>query len=306
VDDGALQMVSTAPSAAYPSIPTPEVSSSVTSPVKQVEKDVHVPEHQKYNEGDEDDVAVQPSGDALQEQPSQSKKDTDQEPEIVVHVAPLEMEQSESSVTVAVVLAPEQATAGSTIQVGLQGPRKDGNVILWRAKGDPETTISTILVPDGTMDSKECSSLDITVPSDPGSYEIQYCLSDGNVLAKSSIEVIAANVVNINVPAQQVKPGEMIDVKWEGPNNEGDFISIGYPGEPYINRTNMSQGSPLKLLVPADITGELGLLLLWSGAKDTFLRTGAYQCCTFGCQYFLSGTSQCRRNNRRSMARSKR
>jgi len=96
--------------------------------------------------------------------------------------------------------------------------------------------------------------LKVWAPSDPGSYEVRYILGQGNkLLAKTIIEIKAVSA-SVQAPAAANMAGE-VDVTWEGPGNQGDYISVARPDQgpgSYVNYTYTSKGSPLKVRAPSD------------------------------------------------------
>ena len=56
-----------------------------------------------------------------------------------------------------------------------------------------------------------------------------------------------------NSGVSSAAPGEEVEVRWSGPNNRGDYITLVpeiTPDGQYGNYSNASRGSPLKLTAP--------------------------------------------------------
>ena len=101
---------------------------------------------------------------------------------------------------------------------------------------------------------REGNPLKVWTPSDPGDYEVRYVVARGyKVLAKAPLAVTA---VPAKVePAGPVNVGGWVEVKWEGPARDGDFISVASanqsPGAS-ISRTAVKEGNPLKVRAASD------------------------------------------------------
>ncbi|MSR61329.1 MAG: hypothetical protein EXS08_02620 [Planctomycetes bacterium] len=142
--------------------------------------------------------------------------------------------------------APNEAMAGSTIEVTWTGPNNSGDYI----------TLVPSATPDGqygnhTVTSKG-SPLPLLVPILPGGAELRYMTGQGGrVLGRRPLEIVAAEVT-LSASAEAVA-GTTIDVTWTGPNNPGDYITVVSKGTrdgEYGNHTVTSKGSPLPLLIP--------------------------------------------------------
>ena len=146
------------------------------------------------------------------------------------------------------VKAPAEANVATEFEVTWQGPGNEGDYI-------------SIVKPDQDAGSyvyytytREGSPLKLQAPSDPGTYEVRYILGKGNkLLAKTSIEIKAVGA-SVKAPAEANVATEF-EVTWQGPGNEGDYISIVKPDQnagEYIYYTYTREGSPLKLQAPSD------------------------------------------------------
>ncbi|MCP5110302.1 MAG: hypothetical protein GY953_05660, partial [bacterium] len=87
----------------------------------------------------------------------------------------------------------------------------------------------------------------------PGDYEIRLLAGKSGyaTLARRPIEV--ADVATSLEAPDQVEAGAEYEVKWTGPGNERDFISIAEPGSAersYINYRYTSRGNPAKMRAP--------------------------------------------------------
>jgi Ca-activated chloride channel homolog len=144
--------------------------------------------------------------------------------------------------------APDEAVAGSVVQVAWKGPnnRNDYLTIVGKAVADGEH--------GETAWTAAGSPAKVTVPAEVGAGEIRYMSGQNDqVLARRPINIVAAEVT-LNAPAEAVA-GSVVQVAWTGPNNRNDYLTIvgkavadGEHGETAWT----AQGSPAKVTAPAD------------------------------------------------------
>ncbi len=142
--------------------------------------------------------------------------------------------------------APAQVAAGAQFQVTWSGPN---NVRDYVGIGDVDPKkrayISYVYTSRGTP-------ITLAAPDEPGEYELRYFLAVGNeVIARKRITVGSVSA-SVSVP-DKVVAGAFFDVKWQGPNNPRDFITIvkaGTPAKRYDYYTYTAKGNPLKLRAP--------------------------------------------------------
>jgi Ca-activated chloride channel family protein len=144
--------------------------------------------------------------------------------------------------------APESAEIATRVEINWQGPaNRDDFIAIARPNQAPGAYVERTLVREG-------NPLKVWTPSDPGDYEVRYVVARGfKVLAKAPLAVTA---VPAKVePAGPVNVGGWVEVKWEGPARDGDFISVASanqaPGAS-ISRTPVKEGNPLKVRAASD------------------------------------------------------
>jgi Ca-activated chloride channel family protein len=146
----------------------------------------------------------------------------------------------------ATLTAPDEALAGTTIQVAWTGPDNAGDYVTIVAEGTPEDQYGNY------TDTKKGSPLALTMPVPAGAAELRYVSGQGRkVLARRAIRIVAAEVT-LSAP-EQALAGTTLQVTWTGPNNPGDYVTVvpdGTPDAQYGNYTDTSKGSPLALLLP--------------------------------------------------------
>lgn len=129
-----------------------------------------------------------------------------------------------SSVTKATIKAPASAPAGARLKVTWTGPNNDGDFITIvapdAAKGSYTSYFNTKSIePDDAV---------LQLPTRPGAYELRYVVGGSSeTLARRSFTVSAVQAT-LEVPAT-APAGARIRVKWSGPNNDGDFITVVRP-----------------------------------------------------------------------------
>jgi Ca-activated chloride channel family protein len=90
--------------------------------------------------------------------------------------------------------------------------------------------------------TREGAALDLLMPTEPGTYELRYVANqDRTVLASRVIEVVAVTA-SLMAPETAVA-GSTIEVAWEGPDYDNDFIAIARPDDSgYENYTYTREG----------------------------------------------------------------
>ncbi len=158
--------------------------------------------------------------------------------------------------------APEPAPAESAPEVN--GPAAVDIAarfeVSWKGPGNPEDFIA-VARPDQPPSAsisrtsvREGSSLKVWAPSDPGEYELRYVVGRGNKLLAKAPLTVNAVAASVEVP-DSVNVAARIEVKWQGPAAEGDFISVALPKQPpgaVLARALVKDGNPAKLWMPGD------------------------------------------------------
>ncbi len=175
---------------------------------------------------------------------------------------PLRIVAPEVSIT-----APGQAVAGSALSVTWTGPANQGDYL----------TIVAVGTKDGLYGNyttvNKGSPLDVTMPMEPGEAELRYMTGRGaQVLARRSIRVVAAEV-SLDAPTSAAA-GTPVSVKWTGPDNAGDYLTIVAKGTPegqYGPYTQTNRGSPLTVTAPKT-AGEAELRYVSGQGAKTLAR----------------------------------
>jgi Ca-activated chloride channel family protein len=146
----------------------------------------------------------------------------------------------------------------------LQGPAEIGAgavfSVNWTGPANPRDYITIVKrdAPDGAYanyrDTKDGNPLELTAPIEAGEWELRYMTFESRaVLGRAPIEVVAQEAT-LDAPQDAVL-GTVVDVKWTGPSNAQDYVTVVAKGAPdgrYGNYTETKKGSPLKLTMPAE------------------------------------------------------
>jgi Ca-activated chloride channel family protein len=166
------------------------------------------------------------------------------------------------------VQAPATADVASRFEVEWKGPDNQGDYI---AIAQPEKGPNHRIHYTYT---KKGSPLKLLAPSDAGTYEVRYIMSQGHkLLAKTTIDIKAVGA-SVQAPATAAA-ASLIDVTWQGPNNQGDYIAVVLPGQGAdrrIHYTYTKKGSPLQLRTPSD-PGTYDVIYLMSQGKKVLARS---------------------------------
>jgi Ca-activated chloride channel homolog len=141
----------------------------------------------------------------------------------------------------------ETALAGETLMLNWTGPGYNLDYISTANPGDRGgQTLTYTYTRDGTP-------LAVTMPAEPGEYEVRYVLNEGNTIAFRQMISVKAVSAKLSTPSTALA-GETLAIDWQGPDYKLDYISvaeIGARGSQTINYTYTRQGAGLELAMPA-------------------------------------------------------
>ncbi|MBO9452683.1 VWA domain-containing protein [Tropicibacter sp. R16_0] len=141
------------------------------------------------------------------------------------------------------IIAPDSATAGSTLSVGWDGPNEAGDNIQIGLVGDTSYLSYTY--------TKDGNPLNLILPPQPGAYELRYVLNDRETIATHPIALTEPELA-LSHP-DTVEAGSSFQVTWAGPNQGGDNIQIGPRGsDSYTGYQYTTKGNPVTLIAPAE------------------------------------------------------
>jgi hypothetical protein len=151
------------------------------------------------------------------------------------------------------VQVPQQVEAGAQFEVTWDGPNNPQDFISLRdPQGNPSERkwISYVYTRKG-------SPVRMTAPDKPGTYEIRYQTGVKYYTLATANIIVAGASASVEAP-KKVKAGERFKVKWNGPNNQQDYIAISAKNSDirkYHHYQYTRKGSPVTLNAP-DEAGE--------------------------------------------------
>ncbi|ULH14544.1 VWA domain-containing protein [Deinococcus sp. KNUC1210] len=148
--------------------------------------------------------------------------------------------------------APASALGGSDLQVKWTGPNNSGDYVTVVKKGAAVGTYTTYFY------TRDGNPGKLKLPTEPGDYELRYSSEAGSpnpTLASVPLTITAPSgnsAYSLQAPATATGGAE-INVKWTGPNNSGDYVTIVKAGAPvgtYTEYFYTRDANPGKLKLP--------------------------------------------------------
>ncbi|HEX7039050.1 MAG TPA: VWA domain-containing protein [Trueperaceae bacterium] len=152
----------------------------------------------------------------------------------------------EAQAVTASVSAPAEAVGGNEIEVAWEGPDNPGDFITVVPAGAAEGAWTDFAY------TATGSPARVSVPEEPGEYEVRYVTGQSNKTLASTTIVVTEATASVSAPAQ-VMAGAEVEVTWTGPNNSGDYITIAPAGSregTYLDYEYTTSGSPLTIRAP--------------------------------------------------------
>jgi len=164
----------------------------------------------------------------------------------------------------ATVKAPATLKAGAEFEVTWTGPNNSRDYI---TIGDANKKY---------MDYKYTSSgspVKISAPVQPGEYEVRYILGQGDAIIATQKVTVGNVSASLTLPAQ-IATGKALSVKWEGPGNPRDYLTIvkaGAAEQTWGRYEYITKGNPISLVAP-DAPGEYEVRYLTGQGNLTLAR----------------------------------
>lgn len=161
--------------------------------------------------------------------------------------------------------AADQVAAGANIVVKWTGPNNQRDYV---AIGNAERPYIIYEYTSGG------NPVTLRAPDAGGDYELRYFLGNGDKVIASRKLTIGKVSGSVSAPAQ-VNAGAKFAVKWQGPNNQQDFITIvkvGTPERTYAHYEYTREGNPVELRAP-DAAGEYEVRYLTGQSYATVAST---------------------------------
>jgi len=164
--------------------------------------------------------------------------------------------------------AADTVSAGATLEVKWSGPNEARDYVSVDAVGAPEADYGPYRY---TTDG---NPVRIVVPDTAGDYVLRYHTGQSNkVLATRAVKV-APVTASLSAPAQVVV-GHVFEVRWEGPNNDGDFVTlvpVGTEAKTYgANNAYPKRGNPVRIEAARE-AGQYEIRYLTGQSYNTLAR----------------------------------
>jgi hypothetical protein len=162
------------------------------------------------------------------------------------------------------VQAPASIKAGAEFQVAWTGPK------------NPRDYVTIGNAAQKYLDYKYVSAgspMKLTAPIEPGEYEVRYILGQGDTIIAAQKVTVGSVSASLTLPAQ-VTAGKAMPVKWEGPGNPRDYLTIvkaGAQEQTWGRYEYITKGNPVPLIAP-DAPGEYEVRYLTAQGNNTLAR----------------------------------
>lgn len=123
------------------------------------------------------------------------------------------------------VSTPNQVKAGSTFRVEWSGPNHAQDFLTIVAEGAAEKTWAT------HVRAAEGSPVNMVAPDEPGKYELRYLTGQSYTTLARAAFAVTGVTGTFTAPAE-IPAGNFVEVKWQGPDNPQNFITIVRPNAP--------------------------------------------------------------------------
>jgi hypothetical protein len=150
------------------------------------------------------------------------------------------------------VKAPASVGAGGEMTVTWTGPNNERDYVgIGEPNGRPYLNYEY---------TNKGSPLKLAVPEVPGNYEVRYFLGVGDKILARQPFTVAAVGATLTAPAQ-VAAGAQFQVKWTGPNNARDFVTVVKAGaaERSYQRYDYTKNGPTLTFTAPDEPGQYEL-----------------------------------------------
>ncbi|MCP5104813.1 MAG: VWA domain-containing protein, partial [bacterium] len=162
---------------------------------------------------------------------------------------------------------PASVPAGSSFQVKWTGPDNKSDYITITPEDAPDNQYLSYAYTNKGSPGK------LTAPDKPGAHEVRYVMGQSRkVLARVKISVTAVTA-GLDCPAS-VPAGSSFQVKWTGPDNKSDYITIAAKDAAdrnYLSYAYTSRGSPATLTAP-DKTGVFQVRYVMNQSRTVIAR----------------------------------
>jgi hypothetical protein len=173
----------------------------------------------------------------------------------------------EEVLTAATLTLPERVPAGSAFSVSWTGPDNKGDFV----------TVVRADAPDNAsghyQETQVGPTLELTAPMEPGAHEVRYITGRSRTILGRTAVVVEPVAASLDATAE-VTLGTRFDVRWTGPNNDGDYITIvavGAPDDQYTSYADAKEGASVTLTAPTT-TGDFELRYVAGQGRTVLAR----------------------------------
>jgi hypothetical protein len=146
---------------------------------------------------------------------------------------------------------PGHAAAGSRVLIKWSGPANQADFISIDPIGSDDAKYGAYAYPTATSDQVE-----IRAPEEAGDYLVRYHMGGSYRVLGSAPLRIDPVTANLTAP-QDVAAGTAFEVGWQGPDNEGDFITVVKPDAVAMtygaSNGYTRRGNPVRLEAPREV-----------------------------------------------------
>ena len=147
--------------------------------------------------------------------------------------------------TTATLTSPQSVDSGSEVEISWTGPAHRQDFISIDPLDGNDRKYGKYAYP-------KKNPVVIRAPEEPGKYRIRYHLGQSYRVIGQTELTVASVSAKLEAPPQ-VHAGGELTVSWQGPDNQGDYISIDPPGSPdreYLRYQYTKSGSPVVIRIP--------------------------------------------------------
>lgn len=148
---------------------------------------------------------------------------------------------------------PEHAPAGSRVPIKWSGPGSKADFISIDPAGSDDRTYGGYTY---AVAGAQTKPVEVTAPEEAGDYLVRYHMAGSYRVLGSTPTRIDPVAASLTAP-KEVAAGTVFEVGWQGPNNEGDFITVVKPdaaAKTYGGSNGYTRrGNPVRLEAPREV-----------------------------------------------------
>lgn len=156
--------------------------------------------------------------------------------------------------------APDEAAAGSTIDVGWSGPAADGDNIQIAEVGGSYSNYAYV---------RDGNPVSLVMPATPGTYELRYVFRDSETIFTRPITITEVKV-SLEAPAT-APAGSQVAIGWTGPDADGDNVQVAEIGGSYLTYAYVRGGNPVTLQMPG-VAGDYELRYVFRDSETLYTQ----------------------------------